>query len=127
MFPSSEIQFAPAGADRTLGLKAGIAAADFEPLPDAPTAVSRTSETAAAKARNCTSLFTPSLLLRIEQYVFLCSRFDSRRLGDRRPKSISTVPTGQDRTDGRVYFLVRLHELPMRSSLDQVERQIPIA
>src|SRR5438874_817833 len=56
-FPLSDSQSAPAGADSWAGVKAGIAAALFEPPPDAPTAVNRTNETAVPKASSRTSLF----------------------------------------------------------------------
>ena len=63
-FPFSLIQFAPDGADSWATVKSGTEAADFAPLPDAPTVHSMTNETTELKIRNCTSLFTPNLLLR---------------------------------------------------------------
>src|SRR5579864_724540 len=57
MFPFWRIQFAPACADNCAGVNAGIAAADFERLPDALTAANRTNETTIPNTRNCTSLF----------------------------------------------------------------------
>src|SRR5579862_3144253 len=44
MFPFSRIQFAPACADNCAGEKSGIAAVDFDLLPNAPTANSSASE-----------------------------------------------------------------------------------
>jgi hypothetical protein len=57
-FPFSVIQFAPPGVDSWATVKSGIETADFEPLPDAPTATSKTNETTEAKVKTLTSLFT---------------------------------------------------------------------
>jgi hypothetical protein len=57
MLPFSWIQFAPACADSSATLKAGIVTADLEPLPDAPTTETKAADSTAAKTRDRTSLF----------------------------------------------------------------------
>jgi hypothetical protein len=55
--PFSITQFAPAGVDSCAAVKAGIAAEDFDELPDALTTETNATESTVPERRTCTSLF----------------------------------------------------------------------